>query len=240
MAACSANPATAVSTSPTSPSPLPDVAHDAAALARPLDWVGMERIALPVRIAGEDGAAVQVAASVDVAVDLRDADARGIHMSRLYLQLQEAFATRNHHPGRTAARAAGLRRIAAGPVDQRAAGAALRPPAAARGAGQRASRLEALSGGDRGDAARRPPAARADAGGRIFEHLPGVGGVVAAAQCRTFRRGFRRARGRCRTTSSATGWPPSAAWPPRRTRSAAAPTCGSNCGRRSTNCRSRH
>ena len=140
----------AVSTFPTSSSPLPDVAHDAAALARPLDWVGMERIALPVRIADADGRCVQVAASVDVAVDLRDADARGIHMSRLYLQLQEAFATRNHHARRAAPRAAGLHRIAAGPVDQRAAGAALRPPAAARGAGQRASRLEALSGGDRG------------------------------------------------------------------------------------------
>ncbi len=78
---------------PSSPSsPLPDVAFDAAALARPLDWVGMDRIALPVRILDAAGQPVQVAASVDVAVDLRDADARGIHMSRLYLQLQQAFA----------------------------------------------------------------------------------------------------------------------------------------------------
>ena len=92
MSACSATPA-AVSTSPTSSLPLPDVAHDAAALARPLDWVGMERIALPLRIAGEDGSVVQVAASVDVAVDLCDADARGIHMSRLYLQVEQALST---------------------------------------------------------------------------------------------------------------------------------------------------
>jgi GTP cyclohydrolase I len=82
---------TPVSLSPP-PSKLPDVAFDAAALARPLDWVGMDRIALPVRILDAAGQPVQVAASVDVAVDLRDADARGIHMSRLYLQLQQAFA----------------------------------------------------------------------------------------------------------------------------------------------------
>jgi GTP cyclohydrolase I len=89
---------------------LPDVAHDAAALARPLDWVGMERIALPVRIASEGGEPVQVAASADVSVDLRDADARGIHMSRLYLQLQQAFAQESITP-------AGLRRVLQGFVD---------------------------------------------------------------------------------------------------------------------------
>ena len=70
---------------------LPDVAFDAAQAARPLERVGMANIALPVRIHGEAGD-MQVAASVDVAVDLADAGARGIHMSRLYLQLQQAFA----------------------------------------------------------------------------------------------------------------------------------------------------
>ena len=89
---------------------LPDVAHDAAALARPLDWVGMERIALPVRIAGDDGQPVQVAASVDVFVDLGDAEARGIHMSRLYLQLQQAFSSESITP-------AGLRRVLHGFVE---------------------------------------------------------------------------------------------------------------------------
>ncbi|WP_246109180.1 GTP cyclohydrolase FolE2 [Vulcaniibacterium gelatinicum] len=90
--------------------PLPDVAHDAAALARPLDWVGMERIALPVRIADAEGRPVQVAASVDAAVDLRDAGARGIHMSRLYLQLQQAFAAEAVTPP-------GLRRVLQGFVE---------------------------------------------------------------------------------------------------------------------------
>jgi GTP cyclohydrolase I len=85
---------------------LPDVAGDAAALARPLDWVGKDRIALPVQIV--DGSGLQrVAASVDVAVDLCDPDARGIHMSRLYLQLQQAFATETVTP-------AGLRRVLQG------------------------------------------------------------------------------------------------------------------------------
>ncbi|MEO5565892.1 MAG: GTP cyclohydrolase FolE2 [Luteimonas sp.] len=93
-----------------SPAPLPDVAAGAAALARPLDWVGMDGIALPVRIATRDGDSIQVAASVDVAVDLRDPDARGIHMSRLYLQLQQAFASDAITPG-------GLRRVLQGFVD---------------------------------------------------------------------------------------------------------------------------
>ena len=92
------------------PSGLPDVAHEAAALARPLDWVGMDRIAVPVRIHDADGTTVQVAAEVDVAVDLKDGDARGIHMSRLYLQLQQAFASEAITPP-------GLRRVLQGFVD---------------------------------------------------------------------------------------------------------------------------
>ncbi|WP_238333365.1 GTP cyclohydrolase FolE2 [Luteimonas marina] len=86
-----------------SPRELPDVAGDAARAARALDWVGMDRIALPVRVAGADGdAPILVPASVDVAVDLRDPDARGIHMSRLYLRLQDALAA--EPPGHAALR----------------------------------------------------------------------------------------------------------------------------------------
>lgn len=92
------------------PAQLPDVAFEAAALARPLDWVGMDRIAIPVRIHDADGQAVQVAADVDVAVDLRDGQARGIHMSRLYLQLQQAFASEAITPG-------GLRRVLQGFIE---------------------------------------------------------------------------------------------------------------------------
>jgi len=53
---------------------------------------------------------VQVAASVDLFVDLLDPQARGIHMSRLYLQLQQAFASESITP-------AGLRRVLAGFVE---------------------------------------------------------------------------------------------------------------------------
>lgn len=72
---------------------LPDVAGDAARAARVLDWVGMDCIALPLRIAGEGTETQLVPASVDVAVDLCNPDARGIHMSRLYLRLQDALAS---------------------------------------------------------------------------------------------------------------------------------------------------
>ena len=44
---------------------------DAPAAARALDWVGMSNIALPIRVATAGGDPIQVAASVDVAVDLR-------------------------------------------------------------------------------------------------------------------------------------------------------------------------
>ena len=47
---------------------LPDVAFDAAAQARALDWVGMDGMALPIRVAGDGDAALLVPASVDVAV----------------------------------------------------------------------------------------------------------------------------------------------------------------------------
>lgn len=84
--------------------PLPDVAGDAAPLARALDWVGMDGMALPIRVAGGDGRDLHVPATVDVAVDLGDAGARGIHMSRLYLHLQQSLANE-------ALSAPGLRRL---------------------------------------------------------------------------------------------------------------------------------
>jgi GTP cyclohydrolase I len=83
---------------------LPDVAHQRVPLARPLDWVGMENIALPVRIADGQGGQLQVAASIDLSVNLANPDARGIHMSRLYLQLQDGLA-------REAITPAGLRHL---------------------------------------------------------------------------------------------------------------------------------
>jgi GTP cyclohydrolase I len=71
---------------------LPDVAGQAVPLARALDWVGMEGIALPVRVSDGAGGQLQVPASIDLSVNLADPQARGIHMSRLYLKLQEGLA----------------------------------------------------------------------------------------------------------------------------------------------------
>lgn len=72
------------------PSPaLPDVAYDRAAAARPLDWVGMRRVALPLCVADEGGQPQRVPAWADIGVDLASAETRGIHMSRLYLLLQD-------------------------------------------------------------------------------------------------------------------------------------------------------
>ena len=71
---------------------LPDVAGQAVPLARTLDWVGMDGIALPVRIPDGAGGQLQVPASVDLSVNLVNPDARGIHMSRLYRHLQQGLA----------------------------------------------------------------------------------------------------------------------------------------------------
>lgn len=90
---------------PTFPSTdLPDVAGHAVPLARALDWVGMEGIALPVRVSDGAGGQLQVAASIDLSVNLADPEARGIHMSRLYLQLQDSLARETITP-------AGLRHL---------------------------------------------------------------------------------------------------------------------------------
>ncbi|WP_407908996.1 GTP cyclohydrolase FolE2 [Lysobacter claricitrinus] len=82
----------------TQPRVMPDVALDRATTARALDRVGMAGIALPVRTRSATGESMQVPAKVDVFVDLRDPDARGIHMSRLYLRLQHAFAAEEMTP----------------------------------------------------------------------------------------------------------------------------------------------
>ncbi|MDR6961584.1 GTP cyclohydrolase I [Pseudomonas brassicacearum] len=62
---------------------LPDVAAQVSRQALPLDWVGMCGIAIPVLIDGQ-----RLSAVADAGVSLDDGDARGIHMSRLYLALE--------------------------------------------------------------------------------------------------------------------------------------------------------
>ncbi|MHC8289844.1 GTP cyclohydrolase FolE2 [Pseudomonas sp. XS1P51] len=62
---------------------LPDIAAQASCQALPLEWVGMCGIALPVLFDGQ-----RLSANVDAGVNLDDEEARGIHMSRLYLALE--------------------------------------------------------------------------------------------------------------------------------------------------------
>ncbi|HEY2346898.1 MAG TPA: GTP cyclohydrolase FolE2 [Xanthomonadaceae bacterium] len=69
---------------------LPDIAADRAASGA-LDWVGMDAIDLPIRLA--DGVNdLRIPAGVGVEVDLVAGATRGIHMSRLYLALDAAFS----------------------------------------------------------------------------------------------------------------------------------------------------
>lgn len=71
---------------------LPDVATGAEpAAGGSLDWVGMDGVELPVRCADGQGGSMLVPARVAVQVDLANPDARGIHMSRLYLALEPSL-----------------------------------------------------------------------------------------------------------------------------------------------------
>jgi GTP cyclohydrolase I len=63
---------------------LPDIAAQSARQALPLEWVGMHGIALPVLLEGQ-----RLSAKADAGVSLDDGEARGIHMSRLYLALEK-------------------------------------------------------------------------------------------------------------------------------------------------------
>ena len=72
---------------------MPDVAAEAHAdRSGRLDWVGMNGIEMPVLIAAADGQAQRVSARVAAFVDLARDDARGIHMSRLYLHVDKHLA----------------------------------------------------------------------------------------------------------------------------------------------------
>ena len=71
---------------------LPDVAAQSSQQAIALEWVGMCGIASPVLIDGQ-----RLSAKIDAGVNLKDATARGIHMSRLYLAL-DMLETENLTP----------------------------------------------------------------------------------------------------------------------------------------------
>lgn len=73
---------------------LPDVAvHAQPHLAGALDWVGMADIQVPVLFDAGDGEVQRSSARVGAFVNLNRPDKRGIHMSRLYLQVEQALST---------------------------------------------------------------------------------------------------------------------------------------------------
>lgn len=72
---------------------MPDIANDgAAAVAGTLDWVGMDQIDVPVRMSRDDGITVQFPARVAAFVNLNRPEVRGIHMSRLYVHVDEILS----------------------------------------------------------------------------------------------------------------------------------------------------
>ncbi|NBA97052.1 GTP cyclohydrolase FolE2 [Pseudomonas sp. R5(2019)] len=62
---------------------LPDIAAQVAQQSLALEWVGMQQIAVPILFKGQP-----LPARANVGVSLDDGEARGIHMSRLYLSLE--------------------------------------------------------------------------------------------------------------------------------------------------------
>ena len=79
---------------------MPDIANEASAeVAGKLAWVGMNEIEMPVRIEDDRGNLIQSTARVTAYVNLIDPNVRGIHMSRLYLHLDQGFDARPLNPG---------------------------------------------------------------------------------------------------------------------------------------------
>ena len=71
---------------------MPDIANEVRpAVAGLLDWVGMGEIEIPVAIADAAGSIHTSGARVNAFVNLKRADVRGIHMSRLYLHVDKAL-----------------------------------------------------------------------------------------------------------------------------------------------------
>ncbi|MFC0118158.1 GTP cyclohydrolase FolE2 [Pseudoalteromonas xiamenensis] len=72
------------------PASMPDIAHSAEALETGrLDWVGMSNIELPILLETKGLSPCSVSAKADAFVSLDDEQAKGIHMSRLFLALDE-------------------------------------------------------------------------------------------------------------------------------------------------------
>lgn len=82
------------------PTSMPDIANqDSAQTTGTLDWVGMSNIEMPLLVTVPGQPDRQVSAKVDAFVSLDDPEAKGIHMSRLYLAVDELSASGSLQPG---------------------------------------------------------------------------------------------------------------------------------------------
>ena len=71
---------------------MPDIASsELPSISGKLDWVGMNDIEMPVTVITADGDRIQCPARINAFVNLADADKQGIHMSRLYLLLDDTL-----------------------------------------------------------------------------------------------------------------------------------------------------
>lgn len=72
------------------PTAMPDIAADVKTQHQgTLDWVGMSEIDMPLVLLDEMGTQHRIGARIDAFVSLDVVDAKGIHMSRLYLALEQ-------------------------------------------------------------------------------------------------------------------------------------------------------
>lgn len=75
------------------PTLLPDVtSQQLSEIQKPLQWVGMEEIAVPLLVAIQGKGPQQVSAKSSLYVSFDKTEAKGIHMSRLHLALNETLA----------------------------------------------------------------------------------------------------------------------------------------------------
>lgn len=81
------------------PTSMPDIASQVSAHnTGTLDWVGMSNIEMPLLVTVPGQPDRQVSAKVDAYVNLADPEAKGIHMSRLYLAVDELAASGSLQP----------------------------------------------------------------------------------------------------------------------------------------------
>lgn len=78
---------------------MPDIANEPhSGPNSPLDWVGMSEIELPIYVLNAQNEKVQSLAKIQAYVNLIDPQSKGIHMSRLYLALDQKLGMSTLNP----------------------------------------------------------------------------------------------------------------------------------------------